>query len=49
MAGITIPDRDGDEPEDFRRQQAAIAKQIDEAIVRKVDDAVKRILNKEGK
>lgn len=47
--GLNIPDRKDDSPESFKAQQAAIAKQIDEAIDRKVQDAINRILDQEGK
>lgn len=46
--GLNIPDRKDDSPESFKAQQAAIAKQIDEAIDREVDAAVKRILDQKG-
>lgn len=46
--GINIPDRKDDSPEEFAKQQDAIAKQVQKAIDDKVDDAVKRILDKDG-
>lgn len=43
---MKVPDRKDDSPEEFAKQQDAIAKQVQAAIDAKVDAAVQRILDK---
>lgn len=49
MAGITIPDRDGDEPEHFAKQQAEIARQVEAKMAERLDRELRHLINKEGK